>query len=64
MSETKPTLTSDFFAEHAKDIERILQRAVNQAIGSAACTSDLNRDGACDVIDLQRVVNAALGQSC
>lgn len=32
MSETKPILTSDFFAEHAKDIERILQRAVNQAL--------------------------------
>ena len=32
MSETKPTLTSDYFAEHAKDIERILRRAVNQAL--------------------------------
>jgi len=32
MSETKPILTGDFFAEHAKDIEKILQRAVNQAL--------------------------------
>ncbi|MFN2510700.1 MAG: hypothetical protein ABR568_04565 [Pyrinomonadaceae bacterium] len=32
MSETKPILTRDFVAEHAKDIEKILQRAVNQAL--------------------------------
>jgi len=31
MSETKPILI-EFFAEHAKDIEKILQRAVNQAL--------------------------------
>ncbi|MBA3355431.1 MAG: hypothetical protein H0U18_05720 [Pyrinomonadaceae bacterium] len=32
MSETKPILTRDFFAEHAKDIEKILRHAVNQAL--------------------------------
>jgi hypothetical protein len=31
MSETKPILT-EFFTEHAKDIEKILQRAVNHAL--------------------------------
>ncbi len=28
----KLTLTNDFVAEHAKDIEKILQRAVNHAL--------------------------------
>lgn len=33
MSEhTKLTLTNDFVAVHAKDIEKILKRAVNQAL--------------------------------
>ena len=32
MSENKPVLVSDFFAEHAKDIEKILRRTVNQAL--------------------------------
>ena len=41
-----------------------VQRAVNQAIGSAACTADVNKDGLCNVIDVQRVVNAALGGQC
>ena len=30
--QTKLTLTNDFVAEHAKDIEKILQRAVNHAL--------------------------------
>jgi hypothetical protein len=33
MSErTKPTLTSDFFAENAKDIEKVLRCAANHAL--------------------------------
>jgi hypothetical protein len=30
--EYKLKLTSDFFAEHARDIEKVLQRAVNHAL--------------------------------
>jgi hypothetical protein len=30
--QTKAPLTNDFFAAHAKDIEKILRRAVNQAL--------------------------------
>ena len=42
-----------------------VQLCVNQAIGSAACTSgDINKDGVCNVIDVQRDVNAALGGAC
>ena len=42
-----------------------VQLCVNQAIGSAACTTgDINKDGVCNVIDVQRDVNAALGGQC
>jgi hypothetical protein len=40
---------------------------LGHATGSAgACTAafDLNQDGVCNVVDLQRVINASLGQSC
>ena len=47
------------------------QLCVNQAIGVAAClpsgqagTADINQDGQCNVVDVQRVVNAALGGQC
>lgn len=30
--EDKVVLTNDYFAEHAKDIEKVLQRAVNHAL--------------------------------
>ena len=30
--DAKPIITSDYFAEHAKDIEKVLQRAVNHAL--------------------------------
>ena len=32
MKQIKLTLTNDFVAEHAKEIEKILQRAVNHAL--------------------------------
>lgn len=39
--------------------------AVNQSTGAAPCGSaSLQQNGTCTVIDVQRVVNAALGQSC
>jgi len=37
---------------------------VNQALGLATCTADINLSGRCDVIDVQRVTNAVLGGAC
>jgi len=38
---------------------------VNQVLGVVPCTNaDLQGNGACNAIDVQRVVNAALGQTC
>jgi len=38
--------------------------AINQALGTAPCTNaNLSQDG-CTVVDVQRVVNASLGQTC
>jgi hypothetical protein len=42
-----------------------VQVCANQAIGGAACTNgDIDHSGTCTVIDVQRVVNAALGGTC
>jgi len=41
-----------------------VQLSVIQALGIATCTADINQDGRCDVIDVQRVTNAALGGAC
>ena len=42
-----------------------VQIATNQALGAAACGSaDLQHNGTCTVVDVQRVINASLGQSC
>ena len=39
--------------------------AVNQALGVASCTNgDVNNDGSCNVLDVQKVVNGALGGTC
>jgi len=39
-----------------------VQQSVNQALGMAGCTTgDIDNNGFCNVIDVQRVVNAALG---
>jgi hypothetical protein len=39
--------------------------AVSQILSQTACTTaDINRDGKCNVVDLQRIVNASLGQGC
>jgi hypothetical protein len=38
---------------------------LNQIIGSVPCgTADLDRNGRCDILDLQRVVNAAITGTC
>lgn len=44
----------------AKDVELGLQMALK----TIPCTADLNRDGECNVIDVQRVVNASLTGIC
>ena len=39
--------------------------AIQQAVNVAPCgTADLNKDGKCAAVDLQRVINAALGGAC
>jgi hypothetical protein len=38
--------------------------ALNAALGTGACIDDLDGDGRCDIVDLQRVVNASNGQVC
>jgi hypothetical protein len=42
-----------------------VQIAVNQALGISACsTSDLQNTGQCNVVDVQRVIDASLGGVC
>jgi len=41
-----------------------VQLMVSQALGTTACTNRLDGGATCDVIDVQRVVNAALGGAC
>lgn len=40
--------------------------AISQALGTSLCSggSDLDQNGGCNVVDVQRVINAALGQGC
>ena len=39
--------------------------AISQALGTSACTNaSLQNNGTCTVVDVQRVVDASLGQSC
>jgi hypothetical protein len=42
-----------------------VQAALEQALGVVACTTaNLKHSGQCDVVDVQRVINAVLGQAC
>ncbi|HEY7615901.1 MAG TPA: hypothetical protein VH744_03790 [Terriglobales bacterium] len=41
-----------------------VQLAVNMALGLAPCTANITAPGVCDIIVVQRVVNAALGGAC
>jgi hypothetical protein len=42
-----------------------VQQCINQAIQIVPCTTaDINLDGNCTVVDVQRVVNAVLGSAC
>ncbi len=41
------------------------QLGVNQALGTISCGSgDVDRDGVCNIIDVQLLVNSALGGEC
>lgn len=33
-------------------------------LGTASCQTDLDGDGACNIVDLQRIINASQGQTC
>jgi beta-glucanase (GH16 family) len=37
---------------------------MTQLLSPTGCTTDLNGDGKCNVVDLQRAINAANGQTC
>ena len=42
-----------------------VQIALNQALGTPACTNgDVNKDGVCNILDVEIVINAALGNPC
>jgi hypothetical protein len=42
-----------------------VQVAINQVLGVAPCTTaDLQRTGSCNIVDVQRVINASRGGSC
>jgi polygalacturonase len=42
-----------------------VQLTVNQVLGILACTTgDVNHDGACNIVDVQWVISAALGGTC
>jgi uncharacterized caspase-like protein len=38
--------------------------ATGQALGVIPCASSTLKDGSCNVVDVQRVINASLGQAC
>ncbi len=38
--------------------------AINMAIGSSPCTADIMGANVCNVVVVQRVINAAMGQGC
>jgi len=42
-----------------------VQIAINQALGVAPCgNADLMHTGQCNVVDVQRVIGASLGNAC
>jgi hypothetical protein len=53
----------DANSDRSTDVADV-QIAINQVLGTAGCSVDLDNNSKCDVIDLQRVINAALGGTC
>jgi hypothetical protein len=41
-----------------------VQLAINMSVGSISCTANVVAPGVCNLVVVQRVVNAALGQAC
>ena len=41
-----------------------MQREINEALGVTLAANDLNGDGQVNVVDVQIVINAALGLGC
>jgi hypothetical protein len=41
-----------------------VQLVINQALGLAQAADDLNHDGVVNVVDAQKVIDAALGLGC
>jgi len=41
-----------------------VQLMVDEALGTSACTTNLDGSGTCDIADVQRVITAALGGAC
>ena len=41
-----------------------VQIATSQALNNSCTTADLDGNGVCNVIDVQRIINAANGQAC
>jgi hypothetical protein len=41
-----------------------VQGIVNQAFGTSTKANDVNHDGVVNVVDIQAVINAALGLGC
>jgi hypothetical protein len=41
-----------------------VQLAINMSLGTASCTANIAGPGVCNVVVVQRVVNAAIGGSC
>jgi hypothetical protein len=58
-----PTPSCDLNGDGRVDVTDVAL-AIQQALGTAACTGDLDQNGQCNVVDIQRITNAALGQAC
>jgi hypothetical protein len=41
-----------------------LQSLINQALGTASLTNDLNNDGVVNVLDIEIEIDAILGMGC
>ena len=44
--------------------EFVAHKVAEKSFGHGIGAGDINKDGLCNVIDVQRVVNAALGGQC
>jgi hypothetical protein len=61
---TLPVSSCDLNTDASVNVSDV-QLSANKALGMAACgTGDLDGNGVCNVVDLQRIVTAALGGVC